>query len=170
MNAVPKLPAGGPSGGDGAEALCLSCGLCCDGSLFWAVELDAGEAVPGGADTAGRLPQPCSFHGAGGCGIYAARPGLCRAFFCGVLQAVMDGTRDRAWGEARIEAMRHLLAGLDAVLPGEGALYGRAAAYLEDAATLPDDARVRARIAVYEEMIGDFRPLSAEPSTPRKPG
>ena len=104
------------------------------------------------------------------CRIYAARPGQCRAFFCGVLEAVLDGTRNRAWGEARIEAMRHLLAGLDAVLPGEGALYGRAAAYLEDAGSLPDDARIRARIAVFEEMIGDFRPLSAEPPTARKPG
>ena len=170
MNAVRMIPGNGPSGGDGAEALCLSCGLCCDGSLFWAVELEHGEVVPGGIDGTGRLPQPCGFHGAGGCGIYAARPGQCRAFFCGVLEAVLDGTRDRAWGEARIEAMRHLLAGLDAVLPGKGGLYGRAAAYLEDAGSLPDDARIRARIAIYKEMIGDFRPLSAEPPTPRKPG
>ena len=168
MNAAPKIPGAGPAGGDPAEALCLSCGLCCDGSLFWAVELDAGESVPTGAIAGGRLPQPCAFHD-GACGIYAARPGQCRAFFCGVLQAVLDGTRDHAWAEARITAMRHLLAGLEAVLPGEGALYGRAATYLEDAESLPDDARIRARIAVYEEMIGDFRPLAAAPATRRKP-
>jgi len=84
---------------------------------------------------------------------------------CNVLQAVEDGTRDPAWGRARIEAMRHLLAGLDDALPGEGGLYKRAAAYLEDADSLPNDARIRARIAVYREMIGDFRPLSG-PSGP----
>ena len=50
MNAVPKIPEGCPSGGDAAQTLCRSCGLCCDGSLFWAVELEAGEAVPDGAD------------------------------------------------------------------------------------------------------------------------
>lgn len=170
MSAPDKIPGGGRSAGDAAEGLCLSCGLCCDGSLFWAVELEAGEAVPGGADAKGRLPQPCSFHDGGACAIYAARPGQCRAFTCRVLQTVLEGGRDRAWAQARIEAMRHLLAGLDAVLPGEGALYGRAAAYLEDAATLPADTRIRARIAVYEEMIGDFRPLSAPPDPTRKPG
>ena len=164
MNAAPRISGGGPSG-DPAGRLCQTCGLCCDGSLFWAVELGEGEAVPGGGDGAGRLPQPCSFHGQGGCGIYAARPGQCRAFVCGVLQAVLDGARDRAWADARIEAMRHLLAGLDDALPGEGALYGRAAAYLEDRASLPDDARIRARIAVYEEMIGDFRPLAGPEAT-----
>lgn len=154
----------------GAEALCLSCGLCCDGSLFWAVELEPADTVPDGIEAGGRLPQPCAFHTAGVCGIYATRPSQCRAFVCGVLQAVLDGTRDRAWAEIRIEAMRHLLAGLDDALPGEGALYSRAAAYLEDADALPIDDRIRARIAVYREMIGDFRPLSDAPEPTSKPG
>ncbi len=145
--------------GRAATDLCLSCGLCCDGSLFKAVELEAGDEAHAGAAIEGRLPQPCRFHGAEGCGVYAARPGQCRAFSCRVREAVRDGTRSRGWAETRIEAMRHLLAGLDDVLPGDGALYARAAAYLEDAGTLPDDARIRARIAVYEEMIGDFRAL-----------
>lgn len=146
-----------------AQDLCLSCGLCCDGSLFWAVELDAPDDVPHGAEPGGQLPQPCAFHCDGACQIYATRPGQCRAFVCKVLEAVQGGSRNAAWGRARIEAMRHLLAGLDDALPGEGALYRRAAAYLEDADTLPDDARIRARIAVYREMIGDFRPLSDLP-------
>ena len=153
-----------------AEALCLSCGLCCDGSLFWAVELEAADVVPDDAEPGGHLPQPCAHHTCGTCGIYATRPGQCRAFVCNVLQAVLDGTRGRAWAEARIEAMRHLLAGLDDALPGAGALYGRAAAYLEDADTLPDDDRIRARIAVYREMIGDFRPLSEPPDPSAKSG
>lgn len=149
-----------PQAGAAAQALCLSCGLCCDGSLFWAVEIDGADAVPEGAAPGGRLAQPCSFHAGGACGIYATRPGQCRAFVCDVLGAVLDGSRDRAWAHTRIEAMRHLLAGLDDALPGEGALYARAAAYLEDAEALPDDARIRARIAVYRQMIGDFRPLT----------
>ena len=159
MNAVPaKLPRAA------TQELCRGCGLCCDGSLFWAVEVDAAEALPAPAKTHsaadGQLAQPCRFHQGGACSIYATRPHQCRAFVCDVLSAVQEGTRDLAWGRARIEAMRHLLAGLDDALPGEGALYGRAAAYLEDADSLPDDARLRARIAVYRDMIGDFRPLS----------
>ena len=165
------MSAGSASGaGPVAETLCLSCGLCCDGSLFWAVELGSVDAVPDGLEAGGRLPQPCAFHTAGACGIYATRPGQCRAFVCGVLQTVQDGARDRAWGLARIEAMRHLLAGLDDALPGQGALYGRAVAYLEDAEAEPIDDRIRARIAVYREMIGDFRPLSDPPEPTRTPG
>ncbi len=169
MNAAPQINGGGRSG-DPAERLCLSCGLCCDGSLFWAVELEAGETVPDGGENGGRLPQPCSFHDGGRCGIYAARPGQCRAFVCGVLRAVLDGARDAAWAETRIAAMRHLLAGLEDVLPGEGALYGRAAAYLEDADSLPDDPRIRARVAVFKDMIGDFRPLAVQPAASRTQG
>ncbi|MEZ5722899.1 MAG: hypothetical protein R3D59_15855 [Paracoccaceae bacterium] len=108
-----------PAGWRGGAGLCLSCGLCCDGSLFWAVEIDGADAVPEGAAPGGRLAQPCSFHAGGACGIYATRPGQCRAFVCDVLGAVLDGSRDRAWAHTRIEAMRHLLAGLDDALPGQ---------------------------------------------------
>lgn len=155
--------------GDGSaqtssEALCLGCGLCCDGSLFWAVELEATERGLSEAGAAGSLSQPCRHHLGGACAIYAGRPHQCRGFRCRVLQAVEAGSRDAAWAEARIEAMRHLLAGLDDVLPGAGGLYARAAAYLEDAERMPNDDRIRARIAVYAEMIGDFRPLSDPPA------
>ncbi len=144
-----------------SQALCRSCGLCCDGSLFAGVDVDAAERS---GNAPPDLPQPCPHHRAGACAIYADRPRQCRAFTCRVLQAVEDGSRTRDWAETRIAAMRHLLAGLDQVLPGEGGLYGRAAAFLEDERAIPDDARIRARIAVYAEMIGDFRPLS-DPET-----
>lgn len=164
---------GAGTGPQPGAALCRACGLCCDGSLFRAVELGADDSLPGAATLQDQLPQPCAFHSAGACNIYASRPGQCRAFVCRVLAAVQAGERDIGWARARIEAMRHLLAGLGDVLPGEGGLYARAAAYLEDAATLPDDARIRARIAVYREMIDDFRPLSERTDPPdpsRTPG
>ena len=153
-----------------AQALCLGCGLCCDGSLFWAVEVDGADALPEGGAPDGQLAQPCRFHAGGACSIYATRPHQCRAFACDVLRAVRDGRRAPDWGRARIAAMRHLLAGLDDALQGQGALYGRAMAYLEDADTLPDDARIRARIAVYRDMIGDFRPLLDPPDPPGPSG
>ncbi len=147
-----------------AEVLCRACGLCCDGSLFWAVELGPGEAPPGAEG--GRLPQPCHHHRRGECAIYGARPAQCRGFTCRVLDAVTRGERDLDWAKARIDAMRHLLAGLDDALPGDGALYVRAARYLESPASLPDDARIRARVEVYREMIGDFRALTDAPDPP----
>jgi Fe-S-cluster containining protein len=77
------------------SALCRSCGLCCDGSLFGRGDLEAGEvegarkrrlrAVPGGKS----FEQPCSAFAAiaGGpgvraCAIYEERPLSCRRFEC----------------------------------------------------------------------------------------
>lgn len=112
------------------EDLCLSCGLCCDGSLFWAVPVDQGEDVPAALDADGRLRQPCAcFDGA--CSIYADRPAACRKFDCRVLQTVQAGRRDTAWALEQIARMRRLLAALNAVLPGrEPSLYRRAAEFL----------------------------------------
>lgn len=67
--------------------LCLSCGLCCDGSLFQLVKLQPGESDP-------RLrlvpeheafAQPCSCFAAGACAIYEQRPAACRDFRCRLL-------------------------------------------------------------------------------------
>ena len=102
---------------DPAQSLCLSCGLCCDGSLFWGVSLEEGEVSPSPTDEAGVLRQPCAcFDGA--CTIYSARPTECRAFTCHVLDAVTEGSRDRDWALAQIAGMRRILAALDDVLPG----------------------------------------------------
>jgi uncharacterized protein len=113
-----------------AEDLCLDCGLCCDGSLFWAVPVGKGDGAPVQLDAEGRLRQPCACF-AGACTIYAERPAACRTFDCRVLQTVQAGRRDSAWARERIAGMRRLLAALDAALPGrEPSLYRRAAEFL----------------------------------------
>lgn len=113
------------------EDLCLDCGLCCDGSLFWAVPVAAVDPAPVPRDAEGRLRQPCPRFD-GRCTIYAERPAACRAFDCRVLQIVRAGHRDPAWGRAQIAGMRQLLARLDALLPGgaEASIYRRAAEYI----------------------------------------
>lgn len=115
-----------------AESLCLSCGLCCDGSLFWAVPVEESEDVPAPLDADGRLRQPCAcFDGA--CTIYPDRPAACRTFDCRVLQIVQAGHRDDAWAHQQIAGMRRVLAALDAALPGrEPSLYRRAAEFLAE--------------------------------------
>lgn len=72
------------------STLCLSCGLCCDGTLFRQVritpeerarlvELRIGTGRKSGADVmllpCGKLEGKC-------CSIYEARPGGCRRFVC----------------------------------------------------------------------------------------
>jgi hypothetical protein len=80
-----------------AEILCLSCGLCCDGTLFAAVPL-----LPEEVDTSTRLslrvlPKvdgghvaqlPCSaLHGLR-CSVYTERPRTCRVYRCDLLSAL----------------------------------------------------------------------------------
>ena len=83
-----------------SEALCLECGLCCDGTLFQDVRLLPGEAVgPLKArgmpvKTRGRkrcLDQPCTALRGLRCEIYAIRPGHCRGFECLLFQSARRG-------------------------------------------------------------------------------
>ena len=151
------------------EDLCLSCGLCCDGSLFWAVPLGEGDTAPAPLDADGYLRQPCPcFNGA--CTIYKDRPAGCRDFTCHLLDAVAAGQRDRDWALARIAEMRETLAALDAALPGgDPSLYRRAAEFLaeqdaapEDMALQDRDADVRMAISAYEAGLTGFRTLGEE--------
>ncbi len=70
--------------------LCVSCGLCCDGSLFRFLPVEPRDV---GAHAAlslpvvrqsGRLamPLPCAKLSGACCTVYAARPPGCRAFVC----------------------------------------------------------------------------------------
>lgn len=83
-----------------AQSLCLSCGLCCDGTLFGSVELQLADDAESLRElglkisTRGkpRFPQPCSALGSDGCcHVYKERPQLCRAFECALLQSVQRG-------------------------------------------------------------------------------
>lgn len=82
------------------EALCLECGVCCNGVLFRDVELPRG---PGAEALRGyglrllsrrgglRLPQPCAALNGCRCRVYADRPARCRDFECGLYKAVLEG-------------------------------------------------------------------------------
>jgi uncharacterized protein len=77
------------------EELCLACGLCCDGTLFDLVKLEAGDdagklralglpvKLSRGKAPVARFPQPCAALCADRtCGVYANRPWQCRSFEC----------------------------------------------------------------------------------------
>lgn len=84
------------------QKLCMSCGLCCDGSLFAWVKLRPAELFPAeaaglrvyGAHPADRgFAQPCSAF-VGHCAIYTSGfyPKGCLAYRCSLLKRCADGT------------------------------------------------------------------------------
>lgn len=74
--------------------ICLSCGLCCDGTLIGFVQLDSDE-IPAvkevmdieEANGQGFFLHPCKKY-CDGCTIYAQRPKQCGKFKCGLLNSV----------------------------------------------------------------------------------
>ncbi len=146
------------------QDLCIDCGMCCDGSLFWAVPIDADDPAPVAREDDGRFRQPCAcFDGA--CTIYARRPAACRAFDCRVLLAVKAGHRDTDWARSQIASMKELLAELEAVLPGDApSIYRRAAEFIaqhQDRFDDPDFQRenpeVLRLLPAYEQALARFQ-------------
>lgn len=88
------------------EALCLRCGICCNGVLFGDVQIPnqvqaqrlraAGLPVrskPLGKSCCSFLPQPCPALGPDNvCTVYAQRPARCREFECALFKRVVSGT------------------------------------------------------------------------------
>ncbi len=87
-----------------AGDLCLSCGLCCDGSLFDFVKLgpaDDAQKLKGlglpvtlsrGKAPIARFPQPCAaLCRDRSCRAYADRPQQCRDYECGLLKDAKAG-------------------------------------------------------------------------------
>lgn len=92
-----------------AGQLCVACGMCCDGTLFDLVKLEAGDdarklralglpvKASRGRAPVERFPQPCAALGPDRrCRVYADRPWQCRVFECGVLKELKAGEIDFA--------------------------------------------------------------------------
>jgi Fe-S-cluster containining protein len=89
---------------ESAEQLCLACGLCCDGTLFDLVKLEASDdarkikalglpvVISRGKVPVARFPQPCAaLCEDRTCRLYADRPWQCRVFECGVFKDAKAG-------------------------------------------------------------------------------
>lgn len=87
------------------EDLCRACGLCCDGTLFDLVKLEAVDdarklkalglpvTTSRGKTPLARFPQPCAALCRDlSCRIYADRPRQCRIFECRTLKDAKAGT------------------------------------------------------------------------------
>ncbi|MBN4050199.1 YkgJ family cysteine cluster protein [Desulfobulbus sp. AH-315-M07] len=97
-----------------ASELCSDCGLCCDGTLFSSVSLEAAGLVTARehhlpvletADAC-KFELPCPALRGVLCGIYEERPEQCADYECELLLSVDEG--DTSFDEAReiIEATR----------------------------------------------------------------
>lgn len=88
------------------SALCLECGLCCDGTLFEFVVLDDNEVEDARdiglawfdrSDVEGThrwaIRQPCTRYEGGCCTVYDARPRACDTYNCRLLEQYVTGAR-----------------------------------------------------------------------------
>lgn len=104
-----------------SEQLCLACGLCCDGTLFDGVQLEAGDdakqlktlglpvAFSRGRQPVARFPQPCSALCADRtCRLYADRPRQCRIFECGVFKEMQAGRTEFTAALRQVKKARRL--------------------------------------------------------------
>jgi Fe-S-cluster containining protein len=159
----------------GSGALCLSCGLCCDGTLFARVRLHAGDALPslraGGIKILTRpggsaFEQPCAALHQRRCTVYAERPSNCRTFRCELLKCYEAG--NLSWSEARtrIDRAHDITAAIRIELarvapntlegpvpPGQHALIPPAAAFSEDPALRRRWAPVLMRMSALLDLV-----------------
>ena len=110
-------------------ALCASCGLCCDGSIYDNVGLSSEEtefAAALGLNVQ-NLPhgscfdQPCPHSGPSGCAIHhLPRPRVCGDFNCGVITRIESGAQSLEEAAAHIATAKSLIALVRTrFLPGE---------------------------------------------------
>ncbi len=118
------------------SALCLACGMCCDGNLFTQVPLVADEAarlrrrglvVLEREDGSLALRQRCSALADRRCAAYEERPAGCRRYVCMLFIALAADELSLAEAQGLVAEAQALLAAADAVLaPGPAAVMQRA--------------------------------------------
>lgn len=116
-----------PTPADAAAALCLDCGLCCNGVLFDQVRLVAGDNAKALSAKGLKLKQrrffnqPCTALCGSQCTIYGDRPTRCRKFECRQYQLVAAGEIPAESAAGRIGEVRCQVAGIEILLVAAGA-------------------------------------------------
>ena len=137
---------------DPASALCLSCGLCCDGGLFSWVSLSENDRElfrASGLDAPGRLPHPCPHFSTPACTIYAVRPWQCSDYRCEVLKRLGDGELDEDTAHGLVVEALTLRSRVTALLP-EGTTF---AGFAEDMKTGAPASRSPARLPALARFV-----------------
>ena len=108
-----------------ASRLCVTCGMCCDGTLFHIVRMQPSDSV-GALNVLGLnlkkkkgqncIEQPCSMLKQQQCSIYAGRPERCRLFECELLKRLANESITEANAAITIsEARRQVTEILDLI-------------------------------------------------------
>src|SRR5512143_2378157 len=104
-----------------AETLCLSCGMCCSGTLHNWTNLqpqERSQARQLGLDVFTRrdgtvaFRQPCAAFEDPICTIYTHRPQACREYVCPLLKRLMDGEISLEPALSHTRQARQLIASL----------------------------------------------------------
>ena len=175
---IPNVPA--------EQALCLVCGLCCNGVIFADVQLQSGDEaarvqslglrLKSGGRCQPKLVQPCEAYDGSHCRIYAERPKYCCKFECFLLKSVKAGRTERAGalriiGRAREQAdkVRRLLRELgdSEESLSLGARFRRTARRMESLELDEATANLHARLTL---AVHDLNRLLAESFYPGETG
>ena len=152
------------------QNLCLSCGLCCDGTIFTHGPVSAAEPVEvfraagiritpdRGGEGRYELPLPCLRFENGRCQTYGCRPAICSSYRCRLLRRVEAGkmTLQEAKGivQSAREKRRRLRPLLDRHFPelaGEPLI--RAIRIVEGRMAGMDESRRRRFLDVHGEFL-----------------
>ena len=98
-----------------SQSLCLTCGLCCDGSIFSSVRLKPDDEITPlkavginivSDSESNAFKQPCAAHKNCTCTVYANRPQECRRYKCELLKRF---ERDDISHEAALEIINKMI-------------------------------------------------------------
>jgi Fe-S-cluster containining protein len=147
-------PSAGSDSAASADALCMQCGLCCDGTFYGSVVIAADErerlgrvglAVLQHADASLTMAQPCVALRGRLCSVYSERPAACAKYQCTLRESVAAGEASLEEGLARVARMQALLetirVGFDC--PPSTSIWECILALAEP--TTPEGARIAAR-------------------------
>jgi len=146
------------------ESLCLECGLCCDGTVFAAMTIQADErdyVVSLGLTTTPDgdrfvSPQPCPAFQGGCCSLYTTgRPLACGAYSCQLLSARRRDTRSHDDCLAVVAEVRGVAHDVEQAMGLDAGTFTRAAItdYVEEHS--PDE-----HPAEHREFLGAFTRLA----------
>jgi Fe-S-cluster containining protein len=149
-----------------AEALCVRCGLCCDGTFFGSVVVAGGERERLGrvglrvVDEDGKLsmPQPCSALRGCLCAVYADRPGACRQYECRMRERLLDGSVSEEDARASLARIRVLLASVRDAFDLQGSSIWEAILAIDalaatDEMSAADGRRLDGGVAALSELL-----------------
>lgn len=165
--------------GTEADALCLDCGLCCDGTFYGSVVVAQDEKARLGRvglaviqhDGALAMPQPCSALRGCLCNVYADRPGACAAYECLLRKRVDAGERTPGHARTAIASMRELLVTIRAGFEvPDGVSIWESILALEEPTTAEGAAEAARRYGPAIDAVGALLALGREEFEPRFAG